>query len=246
MSAEGMPLINDHAHIDSMSAKTADGFSLKLCNQLQGQVTNQVDVQVRDYSFTDVVAMVDGTALTTWDPFGGVKAHYGFTFIGKLAFICFGPMSKYFAGTLAMSGQSNCSVEEKNKGSRQMQCKVETKCSSIDREIDGGERRMSMQARMQCAFMAQNEDNGDQHHRDMCMVMLTKEIELTKRLVELKMKMLERMSVSDLEAQISMSIDILMDKLEKLNADLDAIMAEKRTTNPIVGDVLSNGIRLCG
>ncbi len=45
-----------------------------------------------------------------------------------------------------------------------------------------------MQARIQCGFMAQNEDNADQHHRDMHMVLLTKQIESTKRLVELKMK----------------------------------------------------------
>jgi hypothetical protein len=47
--------------------------------------------------------------------------------------------------------------------------------------------------------MAQNEDDAVQRHRDMRMVMLTKSIELTERLVELKMKMSDRMGVEGLE-----------------------------------------------
>ena len=47
--------------------------------------------------------------------------------------------------------------------------------------------------------MAQNEDYAVQHHQDMHMVMLTKSIESTKRLVELKMKMSDRMGVEGSE-----------------------------------------------
>ncbi len=73
---------------------------------------------------------------------------------------------------------------------------------------------------MQCAFMVQNKDNAIQHHRDMCMVMLTKQIEYTERLTELKMKMSERMGVGGLGAHTFMAINTLMDKLEQLNANL--------------------------
>ena len=52
-----------------------------------------------------------------------------------------------------------------------------------------------MQARMQCAFMAQNEEDANQRHRDMRMMMLTKQIESTERLIEFKMKMSERMGL---------------------------------------------------
>jgi len=37
-------------------------------------------------------------------------------YTGELVFICFGPTSKYFAGTLAMGGQANRMVEEKKEG----------------------------------------------------------------------------------------------------------------------------------
>jgi hypothetical protein len=46
--------------------------------------------------------MVDSMALDTWDPIGGIAVPKGFLYIGKLAFICFGPTSKLLAGTLAM------------------------------------------------------------------------------------------------------------------------------------------------
>jgi hypothetical protein len=71
---------------------------------------------------------------------------------------------------------------------------------------------------MQCAFMVQNKDNAIQRHRDMCMAMLTKQIKSTKRLVELKMKMSERMGVGNLEPLSLMVIKPLM--LEQLDTDL--------------------------
>jgi hypothetical protein len=99
---------------------------------------------------------------------------------------------------------------------------------------------------MQCAFMAQNEDNANQQHRDMQMVMLTKQIESTEQLIELKMKMSNRMGGGGLEAYCSMAINTLMDKLEKLNSDLDSMMSEVRATNPIVGNVLANAAKAMG
>ena len=98
-----------------------------------------------------------------------------------------------------------------------------------------------MQARMQCAFMVQNEDDANQRHRDMRMMLLAKQIESTERLIELKMKMSERMGV-DLFA----AINTLMDKLERLTADLEIMMGEVRSINPIVGNVLENAAKSMG
>jgi hypothetical protein len=103
--------------------------------------------------------------LESWDPFkrGGIIAPDGFTYIGKLSFICFGPTSKFFASTLAMGGQSDRTVEEKKAGSRKSQRKVNTERANTDREV-GGDRGMTQAHRMQCAFMAQNEDDAVQRH----------------------------------------------------------------------------------
>jgi hypothetical protein len=61
----------------------------------------------------DVEEQTSPIELDSWDPFkcGGFIVPEGFTYIGKLSFICFGPTSKFFASTLAMGGQSNRTAE---------------------------------------------------------------------------------------------------------------------------------------
>ncbi len=46
--------------------------------------------------------------------------------------------------------------------------------------------------------------------------------------------------------QVFMAINILMEKLEKLNKDLDSMMNKKRVTNPIVGNVLAIAAKVMG
>jgi hypothetical protein len=159
-------------------------------------------------------------------------------YVGKLVFICFGPTSKYYAGTLAMGGQADRTAEEKKKGSRKEQRKVNTDRNNMDREV-GFDRGLTMQSKMQCAMMAQNEDDADQRHRDMRMMIVTKQIESTERLVELKLKTSSRMSSAGSEAQVNFAINLLMEKLEGYHGVLENMMEEKRTINPIVGNVLS-------
>jgi hypothetical protein len=182
----------------------------------------------------------DDVVVVDFDPFGGIAALQGYTFIGKLAFICFGPVSKYFASTLAMGGQSKRSAEEKKEGSMRSIQKINKAQNDINRKI-GMDRGMSMQAQMQCAFMAQNKDDAIQQHRDMRMVMLTKQIKSTERLIELKIKMSDRMGGGGSEA-----IETLMDKLDNLSANLVSMMSEVRVTNPIVGNVLANATKAMG
>ncbi len=76
--------------------------------------------------------------------------------------------------------------------------------------------------------MAQNEDDANQRHRDMRMLMLSKQIESTERLVELKLKTSERMILGGLEAQVNFTIQLLMEKLERFSGELETMMQEKR------------------
>jgi hypothetical protein len=78
------------------------------------------------------------------------------------------------------------------------------------------------------------------------MVMLMKQIKSTERLIELKMKMSNRTGGGGLEAHCFMAINTLMDKLEQLNSDLDSMMSEVRSTNPIIGNVLANAAKAMG
>jgi hypothetical protein len=159
---EGMPMMHNDVLIDSIRVPAAYALS-------------------NDTSFDDVV-VVDSMALNTWVPFGGIAAPRGYTYIGKLAFICFGPASKFFASTPAMGGQSKRSAEEEKEGLMRAIHKITKEQTDINREI-GINRGMTMQAQMQCAFIAQNKDDVIQQHRDMRMVMLTKQIKSTERLL---------------------------------------------------------------
>jgi hypothetical protein len=144
-----------------------------------------------------------------------------------------------------MGGQSERSAEEKKEGLMRAICKTTKEQTDINREI-GINRGMTMQTQMQCEFLAQNKDDAIQRHRDIRMVMLTKQIESTERLIELKIKMSDRMGGGGLVANCFTAIHTLMDKLEKLNADLDSMMSEVRATNPIVGNVLVNAAKTMG
>ncbi len=46
--------------------------------------------------------------------------------------------------------------------------------------------------------------------------------------------------------QVFMAINILMEKLEKSNKDLDSMMNKKRVTNPIIGNVLAIAAKAMG
>ena len=138
-----------------------------------------------------------------------------------------------------MGGQSNHTVEERKEGSRKAQRKVNMERANTDREV-GIDRGMTMNVRMQCAFMVQNEDDAVQCHCDLCMVMLTKSIESTERLVDLKMKMNDRMGCDGTDTYSLTAINLLMETLEQLNADLESMVLEVRLTNPIVRNVLDN------
>jgi hypothetical protein len=203
-----------------------------------------VDGKFGDYYPDNVDVNLSETS--NWDPFGGVVAPEGFVYIGKLALLCFGPTLKYYTRALAIGGLPEHSVEEKKSGSKNMQRKVNTEQDNLDREVGGSERGLTMQSKMQYAFMAQNKDDANQRHQDMRMVMLSKQIESTERLDELKLKTLERISLGGSKTQIFMSINLLMETLEKLNEQLAAMITEKRSTNPIVGNVLAIASKAMG
>ena len=60
------------------------------------------------------------------------------------------------------------------------------------------------------------------------------------------MKMSDRMGVEGLETHNLMAINLLMEKLEQVNADLAFMVSEVRLTNPIVGNVLNNAKKAMG
>jgi len=231
-SAKGMPLMRE----DDDAGEENHGVEA-------GSPDGILEVVDDDDVFDDGFNMVDEGERDALghqiDAFGHVIAPEGYCYVGKLVFICFGPTSKYYAGTLAMGGQSDRTAEEKKKGSRKEQRKVNMDRNNMDRAV-GFDRGLTMQSKMHCAMMAQNEDDANQRHRDMRMLIVTKQIEYTERLVDLKLKTSARMmSSADSESQVNFAINLLMEKLEGYHGVLETMMEEKRMMNPIVGNVLS-------
>ncbi len=96
-SAEGMPLTRDDA--------SAEGMPLTSDDTLIQRENIDVDAPVEDDDNVEVNNVeVD---VEKRDAFGNVIAPKGYVYTSKLVFICFGPTSKYFAGTLVMGGKSD-------------------------------------------------------------------------------------------------------------------------------------------
>jgi hypothetical protein len=114
-SAKGMPLVRK---------KTAKGLTLRSGSPPWQDEEAGENIDINAGSPDDVVDIVEVDGLhvdageedafgNAIDAFGHVIAPEGYCYMGKLVFICFGPTSKYFAGTLAMGGQSDRTAEEK-------------------------------------------------------------------------------------------------------------------------------------
>ena len=64
-----------------------------------------------------------------------------------------------------------------------------------------------------------------------------------ENLIGLKLKMVDRIGNGDSSAQFNMSINILMEKLEWLNAELEQLSSNSAKMNPIVGLVLNQAAK---
>ena len=49
-----------------------------------------------------------------WDPFKGVEAPFGYSYDGKLAFLCLGPTTQHFSKVICLGGSTFDNPETKN------------------------------------------------------------------------------------------------------------------------------------
>ena len=79
--------------------------------------SNDDDID-EDEGTDEVMPEVNREAIHTpdWDPFDGIHAPNGFVFVGKVAFIAFGPSSKYFDPILRMGFESSGEMTAVNVG----------------------------------------------------------------------------------------------------------------------------------
>ena len=103
---------------------------------------------------------------------------------------------------------------------------------------------MSLATKASFGFMAQNEDDAVQRHRDMRWATITKMIDTTQKMMDVKMKLADSMVGNGDE--LRMSVLKMMEKIEKWNEELELVIEEKRESNPIVGRVLEHAAHSMG
>ena len=109
----------------------------------------------------------------------------------------------------------------------------------------GAEHGMNIESKIQCGMMAQNEDDAVHRRRELNVVRLSKLIVSTEKQIDLKLKMADKFG-EEYHAQLMMSINLLMEKLEQLNDELERSGSDTTTQNPIVGSVLMQAARAMG
>jgi hypothetical protein len=169
----------------------------------------------------------------------GMTGPVGYSYTGKLAFLCFGPVSKFYSPILSTGGSMNLSIVERKKGSRAAIRKLQEEKGTSER-VTGNDRGITQQNRMQFGLMAQNEDSAAQAHRDLRVVTIMKRAELTQKMIQMKMTMWEKMVDGEDKDIMYESIHELFEKAEDLETQLQEVGSEERVCNPIVLSVLSN------
>ena len=165
----------------------------------------------------------------------------------------FGPSSQYFNPIIQMGGGKSSesisdvslSTTKKNDNSRTGMRKCDADRAANERSY-GLDRGMNLQMKIQCGMIAQSEEDAIHHRRELKLVQLSKLIESTENLIGLKLKMVDRIGNGDSSAQFNMSINILMEKLERLNGELEQLSADTTKINPIVGSVLDQAAKAMG
>ena len=109
----------------------------------------------------------------------------------------------------------------------------------------GADRGMNIESKIQCGLIAQNEDDAAHRRRELDVVRLSKLIESTEKQVKLKLNLAEKFG-EEYHAQFMMSINLLMEKLERYNDELERSRSNATTQNPIVASVLMQAARAMG
>jgi hypothetical protein len=94
--------------------------------------------------------------------------------------------------------------------------------------------------------MAQNEDDAVQRHHDMRWATITKMMDTTQKMIDVKMKLADSMVGNGMGDELRVSVLKMMEKIENWNEELELMMEEKRESNPIVGRVLKHAARSMG
>jgi hypothetical protein len=214
-------------------------------NANEGGDNLQEDERCRRDSGVDDRDMASADTANKWDPFKGVVAPFGYSYDGKLAFLCLGPTTQHFSKVIRLGGSKFDDPVTKKKGSRVAMRKEEEKRNVIDRVV-GIERGVSQQSQNTFGLMAQNEESAAQAHRDMRMTGIMKRIENNTQLIKICMSLWKELDEGEVKNTMMKYISDLLEKGEHLVRELEGMIAEGRNSNPIVNHLMFNAASSMG
>ena len=151
--ASGKTIVNFMQMIDNgmYSLRLQEG---KGAANLDSDDDNEIIGEVGGDDETENVKEVTECTLASWDPFTSVDAPEDYIFFGKLAFLCLGPASDFFSETLSSKGCQETSVENKKSMGRAAMLKEITARATVNRDVGGSDRGMSLATKASFGFMA--------------------------------------------------------------------------------------------
>ena len=211
-------------------------------NEVIGQVVCYDEMEKVDKDVQEVTEH----SLDSWNPFDSDNAPEGYLFFGKLSFLCLGPASDFFSETLSSKGRQVTLVEDKKSMGRTAMLKEVTARATVNHDVGGSDRGMSLATKASFGFMAQNDDDAVQCHHNMRWVTIMKMMDTTQKMIGVKKKLVDSMVGNGMGDELRMSVLKMIEKIEEWNEELELMMEEKRESNPIVGRVLDHAPRSMG
>ena len=169
--------------------------------------------------------------VTTWDPLdpNGDVAPEGWFFPGFMAFVCFGPSSRYFALLLQMGG-----IEKQQAVGRNQLRKQQKEREAVSRRKEGTQRGIAKDQQMRDAraVVPRHEIVSEMRHenmmreRELRVITISKRFDMAQKVLDTKMKLMEYEMEPEKKSALVSSINDQISSIEQLDKTMEDIMNE--------------------
>ena len=168
----------------------------------------------------------------SWDPSNpdSPTAPEGWLFPGFMAFVCFGPTSRHYALTLQMGGYSSGQAVGR-KQLRNQQHERENAKRLKDGQLRGiakdqrtRDAQLSSPSIPKTKILAEMKHDKEMRERELKVVSISKRFDMSQKLLDTKMKLMEMEVDPEKRAALSKNIHDHLAKIEKLDAKMAAVM----------------------
>ena len=112
---------------------------------------------------------------------------------------------------------------------------------NANRIVGGDDRGMSLNLKISAGLIAQNEEVNAQQDRNLQVMSLSKQIDVTQKALDFKERMMTAMEMDkDEKRTIYNKMTELLNKIQRLSNKMALLTDERRSTNPIVARILQH------